>query len=261
MIDRQVSKGVIRAASAGAVFFLVLAVGPRLRAAGAADVAAEPDVIVACVGSTGDLRVASATDGCRKGETVLTWNIQGRNGIPGPAGAAGPVGPAGPEGAAGRDGRDGRDGGGNTPPAPTVNAQMRIDGLNSNNPTPIVAFSLGATNSISTSGGGGGVGKVTFANLVVSKTLDGDSVPLLQAAATGQVLKTLVINVFEVGSSVPFATYTFDDVIVTSNVLGSSTSAVSEQDAFDFRRITSDVTVNGQAFHSCFDIKALSSCS
>jgi len=138
---------------------------------------------------------------------------------------------------------------------------MRIDGLNSNNPTPIFSFSLGATNSITTSGGGAGTGKVTFANLVVSKMLDGDSVPLLQAASTGQVLRTLVIDVFAAGSNVPFATYTFDDVVVTSNVLGSSTSAVNEQDAFDFRRITSDVTVNGQTFHSCFDIKALSSCS
>ncbi len=138
---------------------------------------------------------------------------------------------------------------------------MRIDGLNGNNATPIFSFSLGATNSVSTSGGGGGAGKVTFANLVVSKMLDGDSVPLLQAAATGQVLRNLVIDVFVAGRNVPFATYTFEDVVVTSNVLGSSTSAVNEQDAFDFRKITSDVTISGQTFHSCFDIKAVASCS
>src|SRR5262245_42470600 len=158
-----------------------------------------------------------------------------------------------------------KDGGGckkNETPAPTVSAQMRIDGLNGGNATPIVSFSLGATNSASaSSGSGGGSGKVTFANLVVSKLLDGDSVPLLQAAATGQVFRNLVIEVFAAGSSVPFAIYTFEDVVVASNVLGSSTSAVNEQDAFDFRRITSDVTLNGQTFHSCFDIKALTSCS
>jgi len=34
----------------------------------------------------------------------------------------------------------------------------------------------------------------------------------------------------------------------------------SEQDTFDFRRITSDVSVNGQTFHSCFDVKASTSC-
>src|SRR5262249_49487509 len=83
----------------------------------------------------------------------------------------------------------------NETPAPTVSAQMTIDSLNGGNTTPIVSFSLGATNSASTASGGG-AGKVTFANLVVSKLLDGDSVPLLQAAATGQVFKSLVIEVF-----------------------------------------------------------------
>jgi type VI protein secretion system component Hcp len=140
-----------------------------------------------------------------------------------------------------------------------VVAQMRIDSLNGNNPTPILSFSLGATNAVSTAGGG--AGKVTFSDLAVSKQLDGDSVPLLQAAATGQVFKSLVIEVSTAGSAIPFATYTFEDVTVTSTVLGSANGSVSEQDAFDFRRITSDVTLNGQTFHSCFDIKALSSCS
>ena len=91
--------------------------------------------------------------------------------------------------------------------------------------------------------------------------LDGDSVPLLQATATGQVLGTLVIEVSAAGNSAPFATYTLEDLTVMSSVPGSSTSVVNEQDAFDFRRITSDVTVNGQTFHSCFDVKAASSCS
>jgi hypothetical protein len=49
-------------------------------------------------------------------------------------------------------------------------------------------------------------------------------------------------------------------VSVASNVLGSSASAINEQDAFNFRRITSDVTLNGQTFHSCFDVKALAPC-
>lgn len=144
---------------------------------------------------------------------------------------------------------------------PIVNAQMRIDTLNGNNPTTIFAFSLGATNSSSSTENGGGAGRPTFANLTVSKMLDADSVPLLQAAATGQIFRRLVIDVFAAGSTVPFATYTFEDVLVASNVIGSTTSAVNEEDAFDFRRITSDVTLNGQTFHSCFDIKALTSCS
>jgi hypothetical protein len=55
----------------------------------------------------------------------------------------------------------------------------------------------------------------------------------LHAAATGQAWKKLTIDVFAIGASVPFASCTFEDAIVTSNVLGSTTSAVSEQDAFD----------------------------
>ncbi len=146
-------------------------------------------------------------------------------------------------------------------PRPLVNAQMKIDNLNGGNATPIFTFSLGASNAATSSGAGGGAGRPTFANLAVSKMLDPDSVPLLQAAATGQIFHRLTIDVFAAGSTVPFATYTFEDVVVASTVIGSSTSAVSEEDAFDFRKITSDVTLNGQTFHSCFDIKALTSCS
>jgi type VI protein secretion system component Hcp len=140
-----------------------------------------------------------------------------------------------------------------------VTATMRIDGLNGNTATPIVSFSLGATNSAGD--GGGGAGKVVFSSLSVAKTLDADSVPLLQAAATGQVLKTVAIQVFAGNSLTPFATYTFEDVTVTSTVFGSSPTSVDEQDQFDFRRITSDVTVNGQSFHSCFDIKTFTPCA
>jgi len=148
------------------------------------------------------------------------------------------------------------------PSAKPPSAQLRLDGVNGGAPTPITAFSLGATDSVSTSGGaGGGAGKVSFSNLVVSKTLDGDTVPLLKAASTGQVLPSLSIDIFSAGSSTPFATYTFSDVVVTSTVVGSPASLVSEQDSFDFRTITADVTLNGQTFHSCFDIKTLSACS
>jgi hypothetical protein len=49
-------------------------------------------------------------------------------------------------------------------------------------------------------------------------------------------------------------------VIVTSNVIGAANSSTSDQDAFDFRRITSDVSINGQTFHSCFDVRTSTSC-
>ena len=143
---------------------------------------------------------------------------------------------------------------------PDVRAVLRIDGLNGNNPTPITGFSLGATNTTSTGGAGGGAGKVVFSDLAVTKLLDGVSVPLLQAAATGQVLNSVVIDVFDGAANIPFATYTFQGVSVVSTIFGESDATVTEQDAFDFRTITSNVTINGQTFHSCFDVKALSSC-
>jgi type VI protein secretion system component Hcp len=251
MMNWPRSRRIFYAALTSAALPMALTASVRLQAQ------ADAGVIVACVNANGEMRVAGDAGACGKNETALTWNTRGPAGIAGPAGPIGAVGPAGPEGPAGRDGRDG----GSVTPTPTVTAQMKIDGLNANNPTPIFGFTLGATNTTSTTGGGGGAGTVTFANLVVSKMLDGDSVPLLQAAATGQHLRSLVIEVSAAGSNVPFATYTFDDVVVASTALGSSTSAINEQDAFDFSRITSDVTLNGQTFHSCFDVKALTSCS
>ena len=69
-----------------------------------------------------------------------------------------------------------------------------------------------------------------------------------------------MIDVSTFGGHTPFATYTFEDVTVTSNVIGVG---------FDGQRTGGvrlspdhlDVTLNGQTFHSCFDVKAVASCS
>jgi type VI protein secretion system component Hcp len=90
--------------------------------------------------------------------------------------------------------------------------------------------------------------------------LDGMSVPLLSAAATGKHIKDVQIDVFEVGSGTPFATYTFQDALVTADVLGSSQNALNEQLTFNFAKIISDITIAGTTFHSCFDIKANVTC-
>jgi len=62
---------------------------------------------------------------------------------------------------------------------------------------------------------------VSFSALNVTKMLDGLSVPLLRAAATGQHFPHVTIEVFEAGQTPPFATYTFGLVFVTSDVIGS----------------------------------------
>jgi hypothetical protein len=69
---------------------------------------------------------------------------------------------------------------------------MRIARLDGVNPTPISGFSLSANDAISTSG------------------------------RPFQVLRALIIDVFAVADATPIASYTFGDLVVTSNVLASA---------------------------------------
>jgi hypothetical protein len=62
--------------------------------------------ISACVLKDGTLYITS-TGMCKKGETLLTWNITGPQGPIGPAGPTGPEGQAGPQGPAGQAGPTG----------------------------------------------------------------------------------------------------------------------------------------------------------
>ena len=78
---------------------------------------AQTSSIRACVTSkSGGIRIISATDTCKQGEVLLTWNQEGPTGPQGPAGPAGPAGangatgPAGPAGATGATGAIGPQG-------------------------------------------------------------------------------------------------------------------------------------------------------
>ena len=58
--------------------------------------------IHACVQrDSGQVRIVSAAEACRRSEAALEWNVEGPAG---PAGAAGPAGPAGPQGDSGSAG-------------------------------------------------------------------------------------------------------------------------------------------------------------
>lgn len=226
-------------------------------AAAAVAVSAQSGTIRACISGNGNIRIVGAGESCSQG-SLLIWNVEG---VPGPAGPQGPAGPAGPQGPEGQPGRDGRDGTGPAPPEATVTLQMTVDGMNSGQPTPISSFSLGASNSGAVGGGGGGgAGKVSFQDLSVTKQLDGMSVSLLAAAATGKHIKDVTIEVFEIGASVPFAVYKFEDALVTADVFGASSQAPSESVALNFAKIVSDVTIGGTTFHTCYDIKSNVSC-
>ncbi len=83
---------------------LVLSIAVATVLGAAAPAISASDVINACVGKTGALRVISARKSCSSNETPLSWNIQGpqgEQGLVGPAGAMGPAGPQGPEGPSG----------------------------------------------------------------------------------------------------------------------------------------------------------------
>jgi hypothetical protein len=67
-------------------------------------------------------------------------------------------------------------------------------------------------------------------------------------------------EVFQVGTGTPFATYTFQDALVTADLLGSSQTALGRAGGFDFGKIISDITISGMSFHSCFNIKANPTC-
>lgn len=220
---------------------------------------AQDAVIRGCVGPQGSLRVVGAAEACKANESLLSWNARGPSGpagatgATGPAGPTGATGPAGPEGPAGRDGRDAE---GPPVPAPIISLQMTVDTLNGNNPTPIQSFSLGGSNptTIGSSTGGAGTGKVNFADLNVLKYVDGLSVPLVKAMATGQHFNFVKIEVFEVGTPAPFATYTFSTAFVSSDLIGSDVNRVSESVSFAFGKIASSIIVNGATFNSCWDI-------
>src|SRR5262245_52480515 len=67
-----------------------------------------PPPYYACVNlRTGSLQMTSATDPCKKGSTLISWNQVGPIG---PAGETGPIGPTGPQGPQGPTGPTGAQG-------------------------------------------------------------------------------------------------------------------------------------------------------
>jgi len=233
-----------------------------------ADLSAQsgPDTVIrGCVGNNGAVRIVGPSDSCKNNESLLTWNAAGPAGAVGPIGPAGPVGATGPQGPAGRDGRDGRDGQVPTPPAPTVMGQMKIagiTGIDPSTPTPIFSFSSGATNTVTigSGSGGAGAGKVDFADFVVTKMLDGFSAPMLHAAEVGTHIQSVQVDVFQTGSSTPFATYTLQDVLISSDVFGASSSAINESVSFSYGRLMTTITLGGATYQSCFDREANRAC-
>lgn len=79
----------------------------------------------------------------------------------------------------------------------------------------VYSFSFGATNpALSTSGGGGGTGKVHIQDFVISKFTDKASPALFLACAQGTHIKTVVLTAARGGQA--YLTITLTDVLVSS---------------------------------------------
>ena len=106
-----------RTIAVGLIALGALGVGATLAAGGPALIAS--DTITACHKSSGKgLRIVSDASKCRRGERVLSWNVEGPPGPAGPAGPTGPAGPPGPEGDPGPAGPAGPQG----PPLESLDA-------------------------------------------------------------------------------------------------------------------------------------------
>lgn len=68
------------------------------------------------------------------------------------------------------------------------------------------------------------------------------------------------IEVFEIGSPTPFATYMFSLVFVTADQVGSNVNQLNESVSFVFGKIASSIILNGTTFDSCFNIETNSNC-
>jgi type VI protein secretion system component Hcp len=254
MIARDSGRRVVYAGMVGAGLAFVIAAGVRLPAQSGGQ------VIRACVTEEGVLRVIGPNETCKGKRELLTWGVEGPAGPTGSAGPAGPAGPTGPTGAAGRDGRDGTS---PAPPPPMFEAQLLIPSKSAQ-PSPVLGLSFGASNpmTIGSGSGGAGVGKVTFSSMNIMKMLDGLSVPLLMAASMGSAIPEVIITVFDLSGpgKTQIAKYTLETAFVESSQLSSNSSSLTESVSFAFRKFTSDITLNGATFHSCWDVAENASC-
>lgn len=203
-------------------------------AAGAALVAraADPVTFYGCLDDKGALsNVATSPSGppdCKAKETAVSWSQTGPQGPQGPAGPAGPQGPAG--------------GGGPGAPHKAIVGRVAIAGITDTAGLDIVGYQTGVRQTVVTSGGGGGgvAGKPDFADFTVVTGLDGASVKLLLATASGTHIPTVTIDIYRPGSTAPAMSYLLSDVLVTGvqdGHSGAAGDAALESLSFDYGKI------------------------
>jgi len=156
------------------------------------------------------------------------------------------------------------------PPAlSAVDLFLKIDGIDGESTVKgrekwieVLSYSWGVTNNGSFVGGGGGAGKASFQDFNFTKYVDVSSPKLFQHAASGEHIKSAILEVVTAGEKPsPFLTYTFTDLLVTSfsqssggDIPVDSFSFAFAKLAMDYRPLKADGTL-GSPIHGSWDIK------
>jgi type VI secretion system secreted protein Hcp len=171
---------------------------------------------------------------CLSDEATISWN---QSGPAGPLGPAGPQGPAGGQGAAGTpligDTSFGISGSGKT--------FLKLEGIKGESTDKVHSGQITVgTFSLGAHGGGGGSGRTTIQSFTITKAIDKSSALLLQAAATGKLMKDAVLTFSRKAGSkeMDYLKFDFQQVFVSSVTDGTSSSneVPAEQVTFNFQK-------------------------
>ena len=118
--------------------------------------------------------------------------------------------------------------------------------------SPFLAYSWGASNSGSVSGGGAGAGKASVQDISITRLTDVHSPEIFKTLATGVHLRLVEL---ETGAT----KFRFEDVLVSSFSTGAAIdnkSPRTDNVTFNFGKVT--YIVNGVS--ACFDVRINSLC-
>jgi|GEM_PF-3304104 len=101
----------------------------------------------------------------------------------------------------------------------------------------VFSFSWGQTNSGTASSGAGGAGKVSFSDFNVLKSFDRSSPLLMDAVVRGRHFPSVILSLVKSGSTQPFLTYEFDDVLISSISDSGSDEVPTESVSFSMVKV------------------------
>jgi type VI secretion system secreted protein Hcp len=123
-----------------------------------------------------------------------------------------------------------------------VAVQLSVDGLSCGAATQgtvdALTFQFTVTDATSTGGGGAGAGKVTFGDLLVQRSPDSCSLPIMLLAASGRTVKQVILTEVDKANK-PVITITLANVLISiADIKGPDSADVAEQLAFSYASAT-----------------------